>query len=300
MFIKRFFYKITNREKYLQYKVNTATKRKIEWYKSHFEEKVINIQKIIEKQKEISFLHSGHLGDVIDSLAVIQEISKTHKCKLYIEANKPINLKYNKHPGGKVFLTEKMVNMLLPLLKKQNYIDYVDIYKNEKIDINLNLYSELAVNLGLAHVKWYSQITGIHTDYQKPYLIVDPHKEIKNKVAILRSNRRNNYLINYKFLKKYENLLFVGLKDEYNILKKEVPNLEFHDCKDFLETAEIIKSSKFFLGSLGFGNTIAEGLKVPRLIESAPDFSAVYSARDAYEFCFQGHFEKWFDHLYNV
>ena len=43
MFIKRFFYKITNREKYLQYKVNTATKRKIEWYKSHFEEKVINI-----------------------------------------------------------------------------------------------------------------------------------------------------------------------------------------------------------------------------------------------------------------
>ena len=83
MFIKRFFYKITNREKYLQYKVNTATKRKIEWYKSHFEEKVINIQKIIEKQKEISFLHSGHLGDVIDSLAVIQELSKAKSC-LYL------------------------------------------------------------------------------------------------------------------------------------------------------------------------------------------------------------------------
>ena len=300
MFIKKFFYKITNREKYIQYKIDAAIKRKIKWYKSHFEEKVTNVQKIIEKQKDISFLHSGHLGDVIDSLAVIKELSKTHKCKLYIESNKPINLKYNKHPGGKVFLTEKMVNMLLPLLKKQNYIDHTDIYRNEKIDINLNLYSELAVNLGLAHVKWYSQITGIHADYQKPYLFVDPHKEIKNKVVILRSNRRNNYLINYRFLKKYDNLLFVGLKEEYNILNKEVPNLEFHDCKNFLEIAEIIKSSKFFLGSQGFGNTIAEGLKVPRLIESAADFSAVYSSRDAYEFCFQGHFEKWFDHLYKV
>jgi hypothetical protein len=50
-----------------------------------------------------------------------------------------------------------------------------------------------------------------------------------------------------------------------------VPNLEFYDCNDFLEMAQIIKSSKFFLGNLSLGNSIAEGLKVPRLVECGPD-----------------------------
>ena len=50
---------------------------------------------------------------------------------------------------------------------------------------------------------------------------------IKNKVTIMRNVRRKNYFTNYKFLKKYENLLFIGLNDEYEDLKKEVPNLEF-------------------------------------------------------------------------
>ena len=299
MFIKKILYKITNPKKYHEYKIDVGIKRKIKWYKSYIEEKIINIQKKIENQKELSFLHSGHLGDIIDCLSIIKELSKTHKCKFYVEANKITNLKYNKHPAGKVLLTDKMVNMLLPLLKRQNYIDHVDVYGNQKIDIDLNLFKELAMNLGLRSIKWYSHVTGVHVNLSIPYLLVDSHKEIKNKVVILRTNRRNNYLINYKFLKKYNNLLFVGLNDEYDILKKEVPNLEFYDCKDFLEMAEIIKSSKFFLCSLGLGNTIAEGLKVPKLIEAAEEFTAFYSNGDAYEFCFQEHFEKWFHHLYN-
>ena len=300
MFIKKILYKITNPKKYHEYKIDINIKRKIKWYKSYFEEKIINIQKKIENKKELSFLHSGHLGDIVDSLSIIKELSKTHQCKFYIEANKIINVKYNKHPAGKVFLTDKMVNMLLPLLKSQNYIDHVDAYSNQKIDIDLNLFQELAMNLGLRSIKWYSHVTGVHVNLSIPYLLVDSHKEIKNKVVILRTNRRNNDLINYKFLEKYKNLLFVGLNDEYNILKKEVPNLEFYDCKHFLEMAEIIKSSKFFLGNPGLGNTIAEGLKVPKLIESVSEFTAFYSNGDSYEFCFQEHFEKWFHHLYNL
>jgi hypothetical protein len=115
----------------------------------------------------------------------------------------------------------------------------------------------------------------------------------------MRNTRRKNYFTNYKFLKKYDNLLFIGLNDEYKDLKKEVPNLEFHNCKDFLEMAQIIKSSKFFLGNLSFGYTIAEGLKIPRLLEAAPEFPLVYpNGKYAYDFYFQEHFEKWFNYLY--
>jgi hypothetical protein len=142
----------------------------------------------------------------------------------------------------------------------------------------------------------------VHIDLSIPNIYVEPHKIIKNKVVIIRSLERKNPLVNYKFLKKYNSLLFIGMNDEYEDLKKEVPNLEFYDCNDFLEMAQIIKSSKFFLGNLSFGNSIAEGLKVPRLVECGPDLpqSAVSYSRgnNAYNFYFQGHFEKWFNYLY--
>ena len=35
-------------------------------------------------------MHAGHLGDVLNSLPVIKELSKTHNCNLYIQANKPL------------------------------------------------------------------------------------------------------------------------------------------------------------------------------------------------------------------
>ena len=299
MFLKNFLYKITNPKKYHEYKANISIERKIKWYKSNFQNKIASIQKKIENQKELSFLHSGHLGDVINSLAVIKELSKTHKCNFYIESNKEIDLKYNKHPGGRVLLNDKMVNNLLPLLKKQNYINEIDIYKNQNIDINLNLFKEIAMNLGLGSVRWYFQITGVHSDLSLPHLFVEPHKDIKNKVVIVRTNRRLNNFITYKFLSKYKNLIFVGLKDEYKDLNKEIPNLEFYDCKNFLEMAEIIKSSKFFLGNLCFGYSVAEALKVPRLLETSSEFSSMYpTGKNAYEFCFQSHFEKWFNYLY--
>ncbi len=82
-------------------------------------------------------------------------------------------------------------------------------------------------------------------------------------------------------------------------MKKEVPNLEYYDCKNFLEMAQIIKSGKFFLGNLSFGYHIAEGLKTPRLLEGSPEFPLVYPhGKYAYEFYFQEHFEKWFSYLY--
>ena len=40
-------------------------------------------------------------------------------------------------------------------------------------------------------------------------------------------------------------LLFVGTKEEFNDMKLEVKNLEFYECKNFLEMASIIKSESF-------------------------------------------------------
>ena len=305
MYIKKLFYKLTNKDRHFHYKMNLRKaaniKQNVRLFKKEFKQKIINIQKSIENKKELSFLHYGHLGDVVNSLPVIKELSKTHKCNFYIQAKKPLdqNARHYKRFGDYVFLTDANVDMLLPLFMNQPYIHKVDKYTNQEIDIDLNLIREMPIDFNIDSVRWYSQLTGIHTDLSVPYIFAEPHDVIKNKVTIMRNVRRKNYFTNYKFLKKYENLLFIGLNDEYEDLKKEVPNLEFYDCKDFLEMAQIIKSSKLFLGNLSFGYTIAEGLKIPRLLESVPEFPLVYpNGKNAYDFYFQEHFEKLFSYLY--
>lgn len=303
MFFKRFFYKFTNTEKYIEYKKELWIQEKRKVLKSGFEDKLRKIQEKISGKKELSFLHSGHLGDIINSLPVIKELSKSHKCNFYIKANKPLpkkNIGY-KHPRDMVYLNDRLVNMIMPLLKYQDYINNVKKYQEEEIDIDLDLFQKIPMNFNLDEVRWYFQLTGIQTDLSIPYLSVEAHEKIKDKVVIMRSLRRKNIFINYKFLKKYENLLFLGVKNEYEDLKKEVPHLEFYDCKDFLEAAKIIKSSKFFLGNSSFGFTIAEGLKVPRLMESFPDFPMIYPiGNHGYDFYFQDHLEKWFEFLYKL
>ena len=237
--------------------------------------KLNNIQNQIKNKNELSFLHSGHSGDIINALPVIKELSKTHKCNLYIQINKPMNLSYYKHPAGNVLIDERIFNLLLPLLKSQKYINKVEKYKNQNIDINFDIIRELPASINFDNARWFFHVAGVQYDLVEPYLDVKPNELIKDKIVIHRTFRYRNYFINYKFLNDYKNLLFVGINDEYEDLKKEIDNLEFHNCKDFLEMAMLIKSSKFFIGNQSVGYDIAEALKIPRLLEGCPYFPVI-------------------------
>ena len=65
--------------------------------KKSLDKKIISYIEIILKKlktkKIINFVHSGHLGDLINSLPVIKEISKNSKCNLFINLNKKLNKK---------------------------------------------------------------------------------------------------------------------------------------------------------------------------------------------------------------
>ena len=117
----------------------------------------------------------------------------------------------------------------------------------------------------------------------------------------MRSLRRQNKFIDYSFLNSYKNIVFIGLKNEFEDLKNKVKNLEYYDSKDFLELASIIKNAKIFIGNLSFGYALAEAIKVPRLLESGPNFPLVYpNGPNAYDFYFQKHFEELVKKLYSV
>jgi len=296
--ILKIWYKFFNKSKYQHLKHDSNLHKRIQYYNSEIYEKIVHIEKNINNNKELTFLHSGHLGDIMYSLPVIKELSKSHKCKLYIQADKPMEIDYQNHPSGKVYLDKRIVNLLLPLLRQQNFLSSADIYNNEKIDVDLDLFRKIPINIRFHSVRWYSHLTGVHVNMDEPYLSVKPHKLIKDKIVIVRSPRYRNAYINYNFLKNTKNLLCVGLKSEFEDLKKIINDLDFYNCEDFLEMAEIIKGSKFFLGNECFAYSVAEGLKIPRLLEASPDFPVIFpSSSNGYDFYHQNHFEKLFKNL---
>ena len=295
-FFTKLWYKFFNKEKYIDLKNEKRTSDRFKYYNSRIYAQILEIQKKIENNKELSFLHSGRLGDLIYSLATIKELSKSHKCKLYVQIEKPI---LGSHDSSrKVFINKRCGDLILPLLRNQDFLDAVNIYKDEKIDINLDLFRDIPISLSFYSSRWFSHICGININVENTFLSVKPHELIKNRIIVGRSSRYRNAYINYKFLKNTKNLLCIGLKEEFQDSKKDINDLEFHECKDFLEMAEIIKASKFFIGNMSLQYIISEALKVPRLLEASPDFPAAFpvgpNAFDAYH---QNHFEKFFANL---
>lgn len=260
-----------------------------------------NYSDIIASKDTISFLHYGHLGDIVNSLPILKELSKNKIINLYIQKDKkiPKHVLSKDHPFGEVYLTEKSIQKILPLLREQNFLKKVEIHDSQTIDIDLNFFRELPINFNIDSVRWYFQITGCFPDLSKSYLDAPNHQKFKNYIVIMRSLRRQNKFINYSFLSSYKNKVFVGLENEFEDLKDKIDNLEYYDSENFLELASIIKNSKVFIGNLSFGYAMAEALKVPRLLESAPNFPLVYpNGEKAYDFYFQTHLEDFVKKLY--
>ena len=290
--LKKIYYKLTKA------KPERKTLQKVDLFEEKFSKLILNTNNALIKKNEINFIHSGPIGDLFYSLAIIQKISKSHKCNFYINVNKRIDYEYYKHIGNGYLINQQTLDFILPLLKSQKYLNIVKKYENEKIDVNLDIFRELPWNNTFTSQRWYFHITGEHVDLSLPYLHVDDHPTIKDKIVIQRSFRFRNIYINYKFLNNFDNLLFVGIKDEFEDLKKQIPNLKHYESENFLEIAQIIKSSKMFIGNSSSGYSTAEALKIPRLLEASPDFPVVQPiGNNAFDFYFQTHFEKWFHYL---
>ena len=112
MRIKNLILKILNKKKYKE-------RKNIDLYNNSYKKIIETIIQNVQNNKKLNFFHSGHVGDIITSLAVIKKLSLTHECNLFINLNKKISYDYNNHPGNGFFMNEKLFNNLEPLLKCQ-------------------------------------------------------------------------------------------------------------------------------------------------------------------------------------
>lgn len=260
-------------------------------------------------------LHIGTIGDVWASLPALKEYHRKmgKKIILYL-ANGQIATYYAgaTHPTRSddgtdemVMLNKKMINMMIPLLKAQPYIEDAKIHKDEPISLNLNKIRETFVNQPYHSLaKWYFYIfPDLMCDLSKPYIEVPDtkHDFAKDKIIIARTERYLNGNIKYSFLKKYQkNIVFAGTDLEYRLFKARyylnIPRLKIND---FLELAQAIKQSKGVISNQTQIAQICEGMKTNRAVELcsfAPNVDFV--GENGYEFYAQDGLEYFF-HKFN-
>lgn len=224
----------------------------------------------------VSFLHGGNAGDVVMSLPSIADLvdrAGKQQAELYLEPGKPARYVAGPHPLGNVLMNLDYAEKLLPLLRSQPYIFSADIHNGQPIDINLNAFR----SSGFPHDKgdigrYYRHSFRCLPRTWEPWLTVEPDKTYSGMILVNRTQRYRNPALSYAFLRKYESrMLFLGLNDEYQEFQStyqiRVPQLL---PKDFYQAACAIAACKLFVGSQSCCWAIAEGLKVPRVVEIYP------------------------------
>lgn len=219
----------------------------------------------------LAFKHSGNVGDIIYSLPTVQALLKRHNqqyAAYYLHTDVPAYYAGGiNHPAGNVRLSREFAGSILPLLKAQPYICDVDNLTSQHVDYNLDQFRDTGFDFGLGHIaRYYGYAFDVAYDLSKPWLTVEPDASYADAVVINRTNRYLNPNLNYNFLYKHERNIFVGLREEYEQFRRNV-RCEYVPTADHYQLARIIAGCKLFIGNQSSAFALAEGLKVPRILE---------------------------------
>ncbi|MBL0884282.1 MAG: hypothetical protein IBJ16_13225 [Chitinophagaceae bacterium] len=253
--------------------------------------------------EKVHFKHTGHAGDVIYSIPAMKALAGNKKIHLYFELNQPNRdfTKHMRHPNGQVMLTEKSVSLFAPLLQQQPEIAHFAHWNGEPIHYDLTAFRSFPFDYRMYSItRWYFLTFAVTADLGKPWLQITPDHRFTDQVVIARSSRYHGLDIDYSFLSQYHNLVFVGVPDEYEAMKQAIPNLQYHPVADFAELAAVIAGCRLFIGNQSFPFSLAEALKVPRVLEvyyQCPN--VIPEGPNAYDFCYQPQFEKIVSYLLN-
>lgn len=246
--------------------------------------------------QDVMFKHSGNAGDIIYALPAIKALCQGRLARLFLKLEVPVNgWSETQHPLGRSGLTWDMVAKLKPLLEHQPWVASVQVHAGETVDYDLDIFRQAPSirweSGGLS--RWYFWLFAVHADLSRAWLELRSPPPASGKIVLARSARYRNPNLDYAFLRELGDIDFVGTRDEYAEMRKCVPQLQHAECADFLQLAGCIQSARFFIGNQSFPYSLAEALKVPRILEVCPECSNVVPAGDrAAEAFFQPHFER--------
>lgn len=240
------------------------------------------------------FKHAGNAGDIIYALPAIRELAADIGAELRLQLGSPLLNKTLTHPLGGVMLNQGMFDMLRPLLIAQPYIKSVQVFGSEAIDYDLDAFRAAPIPVDRMCIsRWYFYLLGISADLARPWLKVEPDPAFAGRVVVARSFRYRNLTLDYSVLNAGEAPVFVGVEEEYRDFKRVVPGAEWVRVKDFLQLAQMIAGAQLFIGNQSFPFSLAEGLKVPRILEVDPAVpNVIPTGGRAHDVLFQDQFRR--------
>lgn len=235
-------------------------------------DKVISNGEIINKITQnppYNFLIGGRMGDFIQVLYVAYQYYQQTNIKSNIYVTN--DLVY----GGDKFHKpiEQLYKEFFPVLEQQEYINSFEIFNNQTKDfINLNekwrvidFHKDKWPWINLFNQSYLTEFTDFK--YGPWVKIIGSKEEFKNKVIIHRAYYRTTNSINWKYLIKNNDCVFVGFEDtQYNKFPYK-HMLPFYQMEDLEEFCLILNSCKFYVGNQTGPLSIAHAMDVPRLAE---------------------------------
>lgn len=268
------------------------------------------------KIQPISVRHSCNIGDLIAVLAGLKGFYDLNGNQFILRQELDVDAVYHMnydHPtkeGGKQVMCNKaMFDLIKPLIEHQSYINKFEVFNGQKTIIDFNVIrGTISVNMPFGSIQSWTMLAfpDLAFDISKPWIDVPKanfSNAIKNKILINFTSRYRNQFIQYFFLKKYQDqLLFTGTIGEYEAFcKKWQLNIPYLEIKDFLELAQIMKQSRFFMGNQSFCWNLNRAMNLPSILEmyaAAPNCTP-FVGTDNYGFYHQKGLEYYFDYLVN-
>lgn len=210
--------------------------------------------------------------------------------------------------GESIMMAEQTFKNLIPLLKAQEYIGDVFEFKGEAVDYDLDeIRRKTFTNQPLGSInRWpFYVFPEMACDLSEPFLTPSEVNTLPYDgfVIINYTPRYRNNWINYFFLKPYQDgIFFCGLeKEREDFCDKWDLDLELLEYENFNELAYIMKSCKFYMGNATAFFQIAEGLKIPRLLETFQEMpNVIPMGKNGYDYYHQQAAEFYFSKLINA
>lgn len=218
----------------------------------------------------MNFKHSGARGDIIYSLPTIKALLKANNCE---SANLYISTDESGVYVGKPMSLDDISDMA-ELLVTQEYIKNVYHYNGQKIDFDLDDFRKI-IN-GEETKDSDGHLASIHlvsfdVDYDLSLPWIDNtnfDKVSLAEIAICRSSRYHDFFP-WDVLSEYlDKCIFIGYEEEHEAFVKETGMpVKYHKPSSIMNIAEIISGAKLFIGNQSFPYSIAEAMKIPRVLE---------------------------------
>ena len=227
------------------------------------------------------FSHTGSMGDILFSLYFCKEFTEhlgLQQFDLHIQTGVADSaMQGHRHPYGNVRITANAAEFMKPLLLCQKYIRNVTCADTlPENAIQLDRFRKLKINQSSGQIQnWYYNLTDLHLprEFWKPVLHVGARDKYRGKVVLSATSRYRNVYIDCNALKPFrEQLVFAGTQEEFNEFSSEFFDIPRIEADNLLEYAEYFAGTKGFLGNQGGLFSVAECLKIPRILAS-PEYT---------------------------